>query len=60
MTGNSLELMEAHGIRSVTLEIGTSFQPPQAELQKLLETGIPANLAFIDEALKRSSVTSKG
>lgn len=51
MTGNSMELHEANGILSVTLESGHSFQPPREELTKLLAYAVPANLAFVRCAL---------
>ena len=47
MTGNSMELLQAHQIKAMTLESGKSFQPPAAELQELLKPALAANLAFI-------------
>jgi hypothetical protein len=47
MTGNSMELLQAHHIKAMTLEVGESFQPPAAALQELLKPALTANLAFI-------------
>jgi predicted deacylase len=52
MTGNSMEVHHARGIVSITLEVGRSFQPPAADLAKVLSQAVPANLAFIDEVLR--------
>ncbi|MFN8609686.1 MAG: M14 family zinc carboxypeptidase [Vulcanimicrobiota bacterium] len=51
MTGNSMELLHAHHIKAMTLEVGNSFQPPAADLQELLKPALAANLAFIQSSL---------
>ncbi|MBS2036258.1 hypothetical protein JST97_14805 [bacterium] len=52
MTGNSMELLHAHQIRAMTLEVGNSFQPPAADLEELLKPALSANLAFVRLPLK--------
>jgi len=49
MTGNSMELLQAHQIKAVTLEVGNSFQPPAQDLEELLKPAVAANLAFLRE-----------
>ncbi len=36
MTGNSMDLLQAHHIPAMTLEVANSFQPPAADLEELL------------------------
>lgn len=47
MTGNSMELLQAHHIKAMTLEVGNSFQPPASDLEELLKPALAANLAFV-------------
>ena len=54
MTGNSMELLEAHHIKAITLEVGNSFQPPAKDLEELLKPAVRANLAFLRQALTPS------
>lgn len=54
VSGHSGGMLAANGIAAITMESGLSMQPPEAELKKLLEVGVPAQLAFIDEAVTRS------
>lgn len=54
MTGNSMELLQAHHIPAITLEVGNSFQPPAAELEELLKPALQANFAFIRQRLNVS------
>ena len=51
MTGNSMELLHAHHIQAMTLEVGNSFQPPAQELEELLKPALQANFAFIRQPL---------
>lgn len=51
MTGNSMELLQAHHIPAVTLEVGNSFQPPASDLEELLKPALEANFAFIRQPL---------
>lgn len=55
MTGNSMELLQAHRIPALTLEVGKSFQPPAAELEELLKPALAANFAFIRQPLNAQS-----
>lgn len=52
MTGNSMELLHAHHIKAVTLEVGNSFQPPAQDLEELLKPAVAANLAFLREVYR--------
>lgn len=56
MTGNSMELLQAHNVQAMTLEVGNSFQPPAADLEELLKPALQANFAFIRQPLKESGV----
>ena len=51
MTGNSMELLQAHQIPAMTLEVGNSFQPPASDLEELLKPALQANFAFIRQRL---------
>ncbi|MBX3172534.1 MAG: hypothetical protein KF760_34340 [Candidatus Eremiobacteraeota bacterium] len=53
MTGNSMELLQAHGIQAMTLEVGNSFQPPAQDLEELLKPALQANFAFIRQSLDK-------
>ncbi len=55
MTGNSMELLQAHHIPAMTLEVGNSFQPPAADLEELLNPALQANLAFLRQPLSEQS-----
>lgn len=54
MTGNSMDLLQSHGVRAITLEVGHSFQPQAAELERIYKEGVAADLAFIDALLDSS------
>ncbi|MBN9420790.1 hypothetical protein ABS71_13140 [bacterium SCN 62-11] len=51
MTGNSMELLQAHRIPAMTLEVGNSFQPPAQDLEELLKPALEANFAFVRQTL---------
>ncbi len=46
--GTSSDLYHAHGKLAYTFEIGSSFQPPVAEIAPMMQKLQGANLAFID------------
>lgn len=47
-TGTSSDVFHANGKLAITMEIGTSFQPPAAEIPATVEKMNRANLAFLD------------
>lgn len=59
MTGNSMELLQAHHIPAMTLEVGNSFQPPAADLEELLKPALQANFAFIRQPLRPEQPAEK-
>jgi carboxypeptidase T len=50
-SGISTDVHHVHGLISVTMESGLSFQPPAQQLQDIHQRGVPAQLAFIDYVL---------
>lgn len=50
-TGTSSDVFHAHGKIALTLEIGTSFQPPPLEIPATVARLTRANLVFLDEVL---------
>lgn len=58
VSGVSADVHHAHGIVSVTLESGLSFQPPAPELEDIHRRAGQAHLAFIDHLLASRSPES--
>ena len=48
-TGTSSDVFHANGKLAITMEIGTSFQPPASEIPATVEKLTRANLAFLDQ-----------
>ncbi len=59
-SGVSQDIHQANGLISITLEMGTSFQPDVSQIGPIRERIARADMTFIDEILKRSSGEDKG